>query len=393
MAWLPSFRELDHEQVEAVNQLLDKGGNLLYGPAGSGKTAITIFRAKTLADQKKSFILLVYTNALVKFLSAAAETLKLPAGCVHSFYKWVWAAYREALGRNPPDVEDKWNLVVDNLIAYWTRNRSAAPHYDAILVDEAQDFNPNVAKLLHMLTPNLIIAGDPAQSLYVETQDMNALAERWKPLSRCNVVARNYRNPTPTAQLAALFVDQPDTFLANVVGKNHATKPAWYEVDSWQETGEHIQKIVTGLRGEKRMGILVRHQKDAYRIQSALKKLGTNTQVALTRSQDVLDFNSTVPVITTVHSAKGLEFDWVVLPDLNAGEWDTLADEPSERHLFFVALTRTKERLYLISLKGYACKYLKEIEMRGAGLIQRLTPTPGTYSSTVSTVQNYNIPF
>lgn len=393
LRWLPAFRDLDHEQQEAVNQSLDKGGNLIYGPAGSGKTAITLFRAKTLADQKYSVILFVFTNALLKFIAAGAQELRLPSGIVQSVYKWVFAKHRSEFGRYPPDVADKFDIAVDNLIQHWTTNPASRPHYDYVLVDEAQDFKPNVARLLHMLTPNLLIAADPAQSLYMETKDLDELTERWRPLGGLVVVAHNYRNPRPVAQVAALFVENADDFLANVKGRLISTKPVWYEVKSRQEVLEQIHTIVETMRGEKRIGILVRHRNEAYQLKSALDGLGIRTQVALSGADNDYDFNSTFPVITTVHSAKGLEFDWVILPDLNAGTWDENAADPAERRLFFVALTRSKEQLFLISIAGTACKYLQEIETKGANLLQRPLLTVRTYGSNMPKVTDEDSPF
>ncbi len=57
-------------------------------------------------------------------------------------------------------------------------------------------------------------------------------------------------------------------------------------------------------------------------------------------------------VLSTIHSAKGLEFDTVCMIDLVEGEFpgsgaNTGADLEEERRLFYVGMTRAKERLYL----------------------------------------------
>lgn len=61
-------------------------------------------------------------------------------------------------------------------------------------------------------------------------------------------------------------------------------------------------------------------------------------------------------IIATMHSSKGLEFDAVFIPDANEGitphKKATLAtDIEEERRLFYVAMTRAKERLYIYSAK------------------------------------------
>lgn len=61
--------------------------------------------------------------------------------------------------------------------------------------------------------------------------------------------------------------------------------------------------------------------------------------------------------LSTIHSSKGLEYDCVFIIDLNRDEFpginssldDDLLEE--ERRLFYVAMTRAKESLFLISQK------------------------------------------
>ena len=64
-----------------------------------------------------------------------------------------------------------------------------------------------------------------------------------------------------------------------------------------------------------------------------------------------------LPELMTVHASKGLEFDTVIIPDINEGNFPhgrmpdpETAEE--ERRIFYVAMTRAKERLYLYYLSG-----------------------------------------
>ncbi len=65
-------------------------------------------------------------------------------------------------------------------------------------------------------------------------------------------------------------------------------------------------------------------------------------------------------MISTVHGAKGLEWDNVILAGLTEGSFPcyqnlgdfNVKDEESERRLFYVALTRAKKQLFLISDNG-----------------------------------------
>ncbi len=63
--------------------------------------------------------------------------------------------------------------------------------------------------------------------------------------------------------------------------------------------------------------------------------------------------------LLTMHASKGLEFDSVFLPDLNEGilpsrQADTPALIEEERRLFYVAITRARDRLWLFYVTGTA---------------------------------------
>ena len=76
-------------------------------------------------------------------------------------------------------------------------------------------------------------------------------------------------------------------------------------------------------------------------------------------------------LLLTAHSAKGLEFDHVIVLD---GGWKQPgggnSDADEERRLYYVAMTRAKKTLAL------ACVLRNPINYRNALLRQRLSDTP-----------------
>lgn len=78
------------------------------------------------------------------------------------------------------------------------------------------------------------------------------------------------------------------------------------------------------------------------------------TEAALVADQDEIAENKTGVRLMTVHAAKGLEFKHVFVSGLEDGLFplrfsgdDSNRDDEEERRLFYVAITRAKERLYL----------------------------------------------
>jgi DNA helicase-2/ATP-dependent DNA helicase PcrA len=88
-------------------------------------------------------------------------------------------------------------------------------------------------------------------------------------------------------------------------------------------------------------------------------------QVALVSDQDTIEASANVPTLLTLHAAKGLEFPNVFIVGLNDGNLphSRSFDDPEammeERRLFYVGITRAKERLFLVHAQnrnsyGYA---------------------------------------
>ena len=82
-----------------------------------------------------------------------------------------------------------------------------------------------------------------------------------------------------------------------------------------------------------------------------------------------MDPDLEVPTLLTLHSAKGLEFGQVLIIGLNEGIFphQRSFDEPEameeERRLFYVGVTRAKDRLYLFhSLNRYTYGYFEPLQ-------------------------------
>ncbi len=373
--WLPSLRELDEDQQEVIYNSLNKGGNLIYGPAGCGKTSIILYCAKTLEDTLQNYIVFVYTKVLFNFIKSALKDLDIPSERVHRFYQWVYHTHKKYIG-HPPDKDDgnKYSKWVDNLIDFFEKNPNRLPHYDYILIDEAQDFGENVSKLLHMMSKNLFVAGDPAQSIYTGIIEFDQFSTIWKPIKKNFRLLYNYRNPTSVAKLAALFLDSssisPEEFISMVKGRDFEMRPVWYSVNSLPDQVEKIVQIINDSRGAERIGILCLNHDQANALAAQLRTKKIKVELAI--GEEGYNFNDPTPKITTVHSAKGLEFDWVILPYLDAEYWDVEDSylKIDKERLFFVAATRTKNRLYLISREGKECSLIQKIIQTDPNLIQ-----------------------
>ncbi len=76
----------------------------------------------------------------------------------------------------------------------------------------------------------------------------------------------------------------------------------------------------------------------------------------LKKDTDVKTVVKPIVNIMTFHASKGLEFKTVIIPDVNEGKIPARSfmaedDDEEERRLFYVAMTRALENLYVFSVK------------------------------------------
>lgn len=111
--------------------------------------------------------------------------------------------------------------------------------------------------------------------------------------------------------------------------------------DDDKERLENLKELVT-----------IAHRYDELKPEQGIEKMLTD--IALMTEQDSIDKKKDNVRLMTVHSAKGLEFEYVFIVGLEEGLFphsatrdDSDEKKEEERRLFYVALTRAKEKVFL----------------------------------------------
>ena len=116
---------------------------------------------------------------------------------------------------------------------------------------------------------------------------------------------------------------------------------------------------------EKRMEMAMRKAKDLTRLDSNVEKLslvlkGYHGSIREFLDNEIMEFtedSDAKVVLSTVHSAKGLEWDTVYIADVYHGTFPSWSEDPEDLRCFYVAMTRAKKRLVLVQPAKAMGKY------------------------------------
>ncbi len=159
-----------------------------------------------------------------------------------------------------------------------------------------------------------------------------------------------------------------DTFVSEIKLRQAQVQdsvPPEKVIRSWIENCGFIDHLRKEDEGEERVRNVQELLDSFDRFRSEFPESGINAfleNVTLVSDIDQVDLKSSVVALLTVHAAKGLEFDQVVVAGLEDGlfplinDASAMQDLEEERRLCYVALTRARKRLALSSV-SYRSRY------------------------------------
>ena len=147
--------QVTDEQLEVLNDLELNPRMIVHGSAGTGKTVLAQEFAKRLAAKGMSVLLLFYNKGIAKTVRSAFERESgVQVSTFSSFAKrLVEAAYPEWWRAQDTKGDEFWTLDLPaKLLDVPTEQQ---PRFDAIIVDEGQDFKPEWYEYLSTLLPKV----------------------------------------------------------------------------------------------------------------------------------------------------------------------------------------------------------------------------------------------
>jgi len=357
-------RVMDRRQ-EALAKSIGDGHRVVRGVAGSGKTLILVYRARLLAqilpDQR--FLLACYNRSLASELGALlSDHENVEVEPVHVL---IGRAIRAAGLDDPGFADDTGEeRAAAGLQAL---ERGALARYRAVMLDEAQDLGPNgmrfVASLADDRFNDVLVVADAAQNVYRRSftwKDAGIQAQ-----GRTRILRRNYRNTREIVELAHGFLvpggseeaslDLEDE--AVIVPPEAAVRSGPVPTVLVSEPAELVDLAFAELAGAvddgsppKSVGALTIGGWEAIELERRLRGKGIEHYFVSdpqdkSKKDKVAEADAPL-ILSTVYSAKGLEFQTVILcctPRRGQDDLDEL------RRAIYVGMTRATERLFVFA--------------------------------------------
>jgi superfamily I DNA/RNA helicase/mRNA-degrading endonuclease RelE of RelBE toxin-antitoxin system len=234
--------------------------------------------------------------------------------------------------------------------------------YDAVVIDEAQDLDPNSIRLLVGLcrTPNrLFLTADANQSIYGSQFRWRDVHESLRFQGRTGSLKTNYRTTRQigTAVHAYLSDGAIDDEPAEQDYRNDGARPSFHPVATVDEETEALVGFLRKAQITVRLGlgacaVLVPSANAAQAVTGRLQAAGLQ---ALAMPGDQLDLKKQCVKVIVLKSAKGLEFPIVALAGFLDGPYPFLPSGASpeelaelygrERRTMFVGMSRAMRAL------------------------------------------------
>lgn len=241
--------------------------------------------------------------------------------------------------------------------------------YDFVLIDEAQDLPLNkllIAKLLARVS--VTISADFAQKIYRTgfTWKEIGLDVRGRGSKRLRGTHRNTREIALLASsLEAHNTEKDDEDITPLeIPDRTGEKPVVIYAPSYAQEADDVTTLIRRIQDQSpsvTIGILVPTKTLIRTVAEWLYEEGIR--------YGIIDKKNSTSVLSpgvklcTCHSAKGLEFDYVILPLVDEGNYPLSSsidrDEEQEedamnaaRNLLYVAMTRARTMLYILATNG-----------------------------------------
>lgn len=364
-AWWKDETDLVGEQV-AILDIPPEKSILIKGPPGSGKTNLLLLRANYLAlGDHPNLQVVVFGSLLRSFIQIGGIQYKFPADRVTTHARLFDSILREngipidTSGMQLEAAREARAVGVEALID----SGKIGKLFDALLLDEAQDYTAREIKIFSRITAILVAAADEFQKVF---NGEDCLPELEATVEIKNPLDYHFRNGRDICRIADEILTGYPNHVALLKNSQYDEKayPVKISIKNGLSISEQAEAIAAQVQDqlvaypEETIGIICPRNEEVAAIAAVLNDLGLGDSMTICKNSD---FNSEAPVwLTTMSAAKGLEFRCVHIAGL-----DFLSKMGgAQKRLAYTAVTRAKTALsfyYQNTIPAYLAGALKAV--------------------------------
>ncbi|XP_039245315.1 F-box DNA helicase 1 isoform X2 [Pipra filicauda] len=262
--------------------------------------------------------------------------------------KEIWHNMKKLDG----DVEKRYKMTCDGYLKLWQLSKPKLSGYDAVFVDEAQDCTPAIVDVVLSQPCGIILVGDPHQQIYTFRGAVNTLQA--VPHTHVYYLTQSFRFGPEIAYVGATILDVCKGIRnKTLVGGNQKANLVIHDsfLQKWEAQGfwglKEYAELVDDRDLAGKISIVEKYRE-------RIPELVQGIERSHVSRESLADY-----LIGTVHQAKGLEFDTVLVADdfvkaqcgsdasQRRTNLATGAIPEDEWNLLYVAVTRAKKCLLL----------------------------------------------
>ncbi|MFC0847506.1 DNA helicase [Streptomyces noboritoensis] len=339
---IPSLLDLEIEQHSVID-LPFRGSHVITGAPGGGKTVMAVYRAWALATAGRDVALFTRSNLLHQYLAQMAPDLT-EALNVTTYHRWIREFWHRRFRTDPPTVdEDGWIYDWVEMQRECIVQRVGATAH--LVIDEGQKLPVAFYRLCRLLGVGVTVCADANQPIGDDESTVSEICRALGLQADPLVLRDNHRTTREIAMLASEFREGTGDEIA--LPTRVGPTPTVRRVPSLKHFLAEVSRCFDA-EPERSIGIICRSTHTLRDVQSELRRLGlsrhTQAYVHDDQYRSVINFSTRPIRIVSTASMKGLEFDSVFVPDLDAYTEDPTGVEARLR--FLVMCTRAREDLH-----------------------------------------------